>query len=427
MDILKNIKNIFSTKSTNNKKFYNTNTKMFGFGEHFSYKKFSIDDIIKEGYLSNEDVYSVINYISKLAGNMDYVLKIKDKKTGLLKTVDSNDDLYKLFNRPNQQQTMTDYFTSLYINYLLTGSVYQYKNKIVGFNIPKSLHIIPTQDVKPFKYSDKPFAEVEGYEITFGNKTYDYTVEEIIETIMYNPTECLNGLSPLQAGRLTVKTSNIIHNSEYNMIKNNGASGIITSESETYKLTEEEQELIDDTFKNRSGGADNFNKILTLGNKVNYTPIGRTPAELDLSNNDMNKLRKICNIFGISSQLFNDPNNKTYNNLNEAKKSLYVEVLIPLAYKMIESFNKFIINDINNNNIEYVLTLDTSTIEVLQEDKKVLNESNKILTENILNVVNSVYNGIISKESGKQLLLYTLGISNEEVDKIINGINIQSL
>ncbi len=426
------LNNLFNKKSINNnldtksRKIYSNNNKhnsWIGFRDNYKFGELGEEEIINDGYLTNEDIYSIINYISNLASNMEYVLK--DKKGDVMFDVDDNNDLKKLFTNPNPNQTITEYMQSLYVTYLLTGSSYQLKKTITGFNIPDALYVLPTQNIEPYKRSNKFEAPISGYTFTWDNKENNYTRDKIIQTIMFDPTyKSLKGVSPLQGGRLALKTSNIVHHSESNMIENNGATGIISSESETYQLTPEERELLDENFKNRAGGSHNYNKILTVGNKINYTEIGKSPRELDLSGIDINKLRKFCNLYGINSQIFNDPTNKTYNNLNEAKKSLYTDVLIPLANKFIDSFNNQLLKEINeNSNSNYVLVLDPSKIESLQKDKKEEAVKNKTNTETILSITEKISAGTLSKESGIQILLYTIGMTEEEATNIVNSLN----
>ena len=426
-----NFKNIFNkdkNMQTKAIKYYGETKathSWIGFRDGYTYDRLDESNIIKDGYLSNEDIYSIINFISNMASNMDYKLKEKGKD-GSYQDVDENDDLYKLFKNPNKDQTITEYMQSIYISYLLTGSAYQLKEKITGFSIPDALHLLPTRYVEPYKNSTKFNAPIKGYTFSWEGQDKNYSRDKVIQTIMYDPSyKNYKGLSPLQSGRMALKTSNSVHASESYMIENNGASGVISSESDTYQLTPEERELLDENFKKRVGGSHNYNKIVTVGNKINYTEIGKTPKELDLSGLDINKLRKFCNIYGINSQIFNDPSNKTFNNLSEAKKSLYTDVLIPLVEKFIDSFNNQMIKDINEDmNSTYLLTLDTSKIEVLQKDKKEEATKNKILADTILNVTSKISIGELTKESGIQILVYSLGMALEDASNIINSLNI---
>ena len=122
----------------------------------------------------------------------------------------------------------------------------------------------------------------------------------------------------------------------------------------------------------------------------------------------------------MSSQLFNDTANSTYNNVLEAKASLYTESAIPLAQTFVDNWNENLIPIFNKrDNKEYCLKLDISEIEVLQKNKKEEAEKNKIVTEAILSVASMVSMNQLSRESGINILMHSQGLSEEEAEMII--------
>jgi len=135
---------------------------------------------------------------------------------------------------------------------------------------------------------------------------------------------------------------------------------------------------------------------------------------------DLNKLRKFCNVYGMSSQLFNDPANKTFNNLAEAKKSLYTEAAIPLAQTFVDNWNENLIPIFNErDNKEYYIKLDTEKIEVLQKDKKMEAEKSKIMIDAILPIAEKVTMGTLERAAAIQILIYTYKITEEEAELLI--------
>jgi len=148
--------------------------------------------------------------------------------------------------------------------------------------------------------------------------------------------------------------------------------------------------------------------------------MGLSPKELQLTDIDINKLRKFCNIYGLSSQLLNDTANSTFNNISEAKKSLYTEAAVPFAELMLDGWREDLIpifNKLNNKN--YILSLDTTKIEVLQKDKKAEAEKDKILIETVSNLSEKVYTNRISYESAIQTLVFSFKITQKEAELLI--------
>ena len=395
----------------------------------FAFKRISDNKNIEDGYLSNDDIYSIISYIARKGSTLDLVLQ-EERVDGTINKVPKTDPLFKLLAKPNPKQTKNDYFYELMVNYLLTGSAYQLKSNSVGYAVPNSLYVLPSQYVEPYKNPLDTFVDpIRGFYFSYNATRIEYPTDEIIDTVMFDPSySSLKGVSPLQAGSLALKTSNTVHLAESSSIENNGASGIISTKSDTYQLSAEEREKIDVNFKKRIGGGSNFNKILTLNSGVEYTEIGKTPKELDMSNLDINKLRKFCNLYGISSQLFNDPTNKTYsNNLKEAKASVYTDVVIPVVEKLLESLNVYLIDPINTSKgRNYELVINTNNIESLQKDKKLEAEKNKINSESLLKIITSITSGDIDSETGKDILIHTLGLDETFADKVTSNLTVKT-
>jgi len=53
-------------------------------------------------------------------------------------------------------------------------------------------------------------------------------------------------------------------------------------------------------------------------------------------------MRAIANIYGVPSQLLNDAEGKTYNNVREAQKELIVRAVLPLLVAARDNFNRML-------------------------------------------------------------------------------------
>lgn len=102
-------------------------------------------------------------------------------------------------------------------------------------------------------------------------------------------------------------------------------------------------------------------------------------------------IRELCNLFRIDSSLLNDPENKTYSNKTEAEKSLYVNVIIPEAYRFCFEVNKVLMK----TGAQYVLKVDVSVVEPIAEERHKTAEQ----------VLQLLAAGVISREEARQMLL----------------------
>jgi len=426
MVIIDKLKSLFTVKNFGTVGSYFQEAKSFinllGFGDLWGgYKYLSDIKAIREGYKSNEDIYAVIDRLISTAASIPICLYEK-KSDKWVKIESLNNDFLKLLSKPNPKQTLKDYRKEQYLNYSLTGNLFELKKKATGFGI-EQLHILPSQFVEiEMINEDDFFSEVKYYEFCYGTSDIKYFPDEIIHLKNIDPEypENRKGMSFIQPLKSALSTSNQVHTAEESMIENRGATGMISSNQEGYPLTEEERKEVDENFKDRVGGAKNYNKMITLGSNVKYNKLGSTIKELMLEDIDINKLRKFCNVFGLQSQIFNDPKNKAYNNLTEANKGLYTQAAIPLAQTFVDNWNENLVPIFNEQDKkEYWIELDISKIEVLQKDKKQEAEKNKIVTQSLLSVAAMVSSGQIDRETGINILVFSHGIIKDEAELII--------
>jgi len=429
MVIIDKIKSLFSVKNhTSSNSWSGSNYSFFGGWGSFLYgDRKSEEKLINEGYISNEDVFSVIKKLVDTASDIPIVLMQKEGEE-FVPVIDTSNDYLRLLKKPNKDQTQKEYRKEEYSNYLLTGDAFEWKMVAAGFDVPTSLKIIPSQFTSiEMENENNFFSDVATYTFCYNNQKQVFQAEEVVHTQNLDPTYyCNKGLSFLEPGYSALSTSNQVHNAEAHMIENRGATGMISSDQEGYPLTDEEREQINDKFKKKAGGSHNYNKMLTVGSKVKYTSLGLAPKDLLLTELDLNKLRKFCNIYGISSQLFNDPANKTFNNLGEAKKSLYTESAIPLAQLFVDSWNEHLTPIFNEEDgAEYMIKLDTSKIEVLQSDQKAEAEKNKIITDSISSLASKVSMNQLDSMSAQNILVFSYGMTEEQASELIPSNPIQ--
>jgi HK97 family phage portal protein len=142
--------------------------------------------------------------------------------------------------------------------------------------------------------------------------------------------------------------------------------GILSKEAEFGDETTADQESkFRERYRTKYQGVDNMAiPIFTLG-KLAYTKIGYdNMKELDIVNMSEHGRRIFCNILQVPSQLFNDTSGSTFNNMNEASKSIYTNRLIPDVSQFCAGFNRIL-----RYYGDFYLKPDYSGIEPLQEDK----------------------------------------------------------
>ena len=266
MVIIDKLKSLFTVKNYSSSYSYSKGgfySLFGGWGSFFYGNRKSEEALINEGYISNEDVFAVIKKLIDSSSEIPIVLKEK-LNDEMIPVTDMRNDLFRLLKRPNQDQTQKEYRREQYSNYLLTGDAFEWKKQAAGFDFPTSLKILPSQFTKINMENDNDyFSDVKNYEFCWNSQNITFGPEEVIHTQNLDPSYCDNkGLSFLQPSYKALSTSNQVHNAEAHMIENRGATGMISSDQEGYPLTDEERQQIEEKFKQRAGGSENYNKML---------------------------------------------------------------------------------------------------------------------------------------------------------------------
>ena len=132
--------------------------------------------------------------------------------------------------------------------------------------------------------------------------------------------------------------------------------------------TGETIEKIQDRISENSG-ADGIGKPIILSGFDEKSKI----HNLDFTPRDFDFMEATAEIRNITSNVLNDPDlliggkdNAKYNNMQEAKKALYTENIIPAAEQIKSCINRLFQKDFGHNEL---IDFDTSKIEVLKDNK----------------------------------------------------------
>lgn len=358
------LQNLFGNKS-----YFDGGEKQFLYtGTGFSFTQMEIKEILRSGYLSNPDVYSIVKRISDV-GSYIPLRVYKKNKTEWVEV--ENSDIEKLLRKPNQKQTTQEFIEECLVQLLNTGNVYIRKNKAIGFKVPTSMSVMPSGMIEIETNSDWSVKRF----IYSGATEEKLDPEEVIHIKYIDPTsngvECHYGLSPLQAAFLTLDGSNNSHQASAFILRNKGISGLITTDSGDVVVAPGVGKAIQKQIQRQIAGTDNYGKVPFSSVPLKYVQTGMSPTDLKMLELNTQRLRTFCNVYGVDSSIFNDPENKTYSNRTEASKDFYSLGVLPPLDKILTGINKDLIKDENT-----AIKADTSEIAALQKDKKLEAEIN---------------------------------------------------
>lgn len=392
---------------------------IIGFGNQSANRDFN--EFITHGYSEGTDVKPVIDKIANTAGSVEWCVYQKLRDGSVEKIDDSG--LNTLLEMPNSEMTWGDLQQASIIQLLTTGNVFQLGTDAVGFGegAYRELEVLASQLIEPIISLS---GELLGWEYTIGKKKYKYSLEELVHTKYYNPTTKgytdFLGLSPLEAAMNAYQTSNNQWEAASSLLKNKGAIGFISNDSDDI-LTEEEQDQAQAAFDRKVKGADKFGKVTVTPSKMRYQAMGMSASDMKIIEMGIMNLRAICNVYGVDSSLFNDPSNKTFNNRKEAEKALWTNVNIPILNKFKFQYNKTFVKAYSEaEGRDLFVDFDLSDVQAMHEDKDKQADRGVKLAKAMTDISKMVANGEISRESAVQILSTSFDVTVEDANTLIS-------
>ncbi len=368
------------------------------------------NSLIENSYEKNVDVYAVIKKIVDVSKSIPWIVE-EMKPDGTFEPI-KDSTLHELMYQPNLTKgyTWNDIEEQLLIYLLASGNAYLYgQTGIMGATILE-VDVLPANNVE-IKCNNSFFLPELKYKFAINGKSYEFEKESIAHIKLFNPVyttieESYYGLSPIQVASMVIQTGNDRWEASAALNQNRGAIGLITDKSGR-PMTPTEAAKVQSDFDRQTSGTNNFGRIKVTNKDLNYIQMAMSPSDLKLIEMGVVNLRAICNLFGLDSSLFNDPDNKTYNNRNEAEKALYTNAVKPVSDKMAEIFTMFLCkNHFPGRKVR--MRQDFENIEVLQENFKEKAEVFTTLKEA----------GIVTANEAREKLKYDT-VADPAADKLV--------
>jgi len=384
----------------------------YGFGEK------SLDKLVNEGFLENNHVFSIINRIASSAADIPVLIE-NTLSDGTIEVI-TEGDFYNFVHNPNSENNYKSFTYASLVYQLATGNEIQYAVKGIGSSHFSERWNLAPQFITPKVQNLITGPKAISYRYNYAGKDYPLDIEEVMHLRKFNPDPSSNdsvmGLSPLSAAYRTLSASNEILTADASLIKNKGAIGLLSSKGNR-PATKEQGDQIDKALKTKIGGGENYGSIKVTSGDFDFIKFAMSPSDLKILESGIVKLRDLCSIYGVKSRMFNDPQGASFNNAKQDTKDFYVNGVMPPLNNDLDHFNKFYVGGWNDrDNANYKVSADVSSIEALQEDKKLEAEKDKI----VMDGVNIILNMPIGPEGKQRLLIDNYGFDEETAIIITN-------
>lgn len=303
-------------------------------------------------YFSCAPVNGIINRKARAFANAKWWLLDKDgnEAKGTLAT-----SIQNLITKPNPLQTWGQLCTQAKVYEQIFGECFIFAITPVGFNTKekvKTLWVLPNWMLK-VKYSGKLYMQsdiaeiIEGYELTTASGTpTPLERDSVIHIKDTNQNLVDTHLGQSRLTSLQDPVSNIIaaYEARNTLITKKGALGILSNTSKdaagTIPLKPGEKEDVQEEFKKYGLSKEQWQVIVTNAN-LKWQSMTFPTRDLMLFEEIQDDVRQIADNYDYPMYLLGFKEGSTFNNVSEAKKSLYQDTIIPESEGFAEALNRF--------------------------------------------------------------------------------------
>lgn len=413
------------------------------FGRIFpSFQNISTRKAYAESFSTVSEVYAVIMYRARAFSNMKLKLFQTDAKGGKAKELLSHDILTKL-KTPNPLYNWTTLLQLRSINKDVFGNSYLLKHIPTGFDekinewmfwiLPgQYTYAVPNTTKVDKIYQGNEITDfIKGYTLYFDKVDYKRPVMWVPSLIMHEKTpnlkidittfysDILEGRSPLATLSEPITNIRKAYEAQNVILEKRGALGMLSPKNNkdsigAITLTEGDKQNLQDQFSKYGLGTEDWQYIISNVEML-WQTMSVPIRELMLFEGIENSMTAICNTYNFPKLLLNYLQGSTFSNLNELKKSLYQDNIIPEAESFVEQLNDFL--GLRKQNL--LLKPDYSHVPILQEDAKTEAEKDEIIVNIIRGLQEDISRGIMTVEQGRSILSSQLSISEEVSQEIL--------
>lgn len=356
---------------------------------------------IRQGYQISSAVYSIVSDIAAKAASIPIkVYEVKDdtalkslkylqkqprtpqsvyKQMQLhrkaLQAVPEDNPIQRIIDQPNPDDDATTFWQMFTGFRLLCGNSYLYTPRLdMGADKGKvvELRIMPSQFV--ILYVNNLFPQkVIGYQLIIDGVTLLET-KEVIQIRYPNydwsvDGQQLYGMSPLRAAAKTLLRSNQSEDTGIALLANGGPSVIIANKSiESSDFGVEQIGASKQQFQREYAGPQNRGKYKMMAGDISAIPLGIDAVDLDLLAGEGWTFDMLCNVYKVSSTMFNNHSASTESNVKEMRKDSYTRAVLPERQAVCDAINRHIVPAYNVKGKKYHCEMDISGIPELQPD-----------------------------------------------------------
>lgn len=324
------------------------------------------NDYFTEGYAANSIIFSCIRKIATTAPAASLQVQAQEGT----RFIQAEHRLNELFARPNPYDSSFSFQESLQTFLNLAGEVFIYKIKS-NSGETQELRFMRPDRMFPVVKQVRELFELSGYVFEdYNGERFPFLPDEIIHIKYPNPGDRVGGLgrgiSPLSAGAILGDVDNSSNIFLRDFFRNAAVPfGLLTSKN---PLSQAEIGRIRERIKEQYSGAGKFHEIMILDSQADYARLGLSLDEIAFPDIRRVSESRICACFDISPIVINLSagfERATFNNVLEAKKSLWTDKIVPDNKRISLALTHSLQDELGG----LIIGHDYSDVAILQEER----------------------------------------------------------
>lgn len=316
------------------------------------YTDMTVRKATREGYKISVYVFRSVRTIIQAASAIPWI--VQDNKGEPIE----GHPLAEVLKKPNPEFSGQDMMEFLIAHLELVGNAL-WQPIIVGGKVKEIWTVMPDL-VSPIP-SDVPGEWMKGWRVTSADGIQrDVPPEQFIHFMQVDPGNPFWGTAPLMAAARTIDTDNEAQDTQKISMQNRGnPDGVFQAEAMTNEQYEEAARVIKERYLIKEK-----RRLPWVVAGAKWQQMSLTPVEMDYIASRLHNKRDIAGAFGISPIFLGDLEQSSYDNMMQARKSLYEDVVIPLLDDVKSTLNLKIAPMYG----DIVISYDVSRIPALRED-----------------------------------------------------------
>lgn len=367
------------------------------------------------------ELKAVLNYMARSFSSG--IFEIQDQNGD-----EAESDLSNLLKKPNNYLLESEFKQLIITELLVHGRCHVWVDAPGFLEFAKNMMILKSAQTEVYvgnaDLNDFFSGEeiIKYYRYYFNGKYYNINPSEVftitLNTDVYISNERLQYSSPLKSLEPALMVTPAMYDSMQNLMNYGGMKGFITNRVTAGEMTvttlddEDKQEILK-AFK-RYGTKSGQSDIGFTNKNVDYVAISSRIKDMLLPEQQEMIKKIIADVLNFDTTILNSNSSNKYANYQQARESLFSEILIPASKNVSESFTDYFFK-FNKNRI---IVIDYSGLSIFSEDLEKKAKTNEINSKIFINLKISIAKNEMTADNAINFLILS-GMSEEDAKSVI--------